>query len=148
MHIFMMEKKTINGNITEAIFKILWRNEILGYSVNYPTKGIFYARQYYYVELQIFPPGVCYEITCQILGHSLAGNVNKKGNLHQSSMYVYFLSKMKILKDQKQEAHRPKRSPGYQRLHTSFLSKGLIFVYLQPHHRINENQLWYQKAAS
>ena len=40
------------------------------------------------------------------------------------------------------------RAPEYQRHHTSFLSKGLIFVYQQPHLRINENQLWYQKAAS
>ena len=28
------------------------------------------------------------------------------------------------------------------------LVKGLIFVYQQPHHRINENQLWYRKAES
>ena len=32
--------------------------------------------------------------------------------------------------------------------YTDFLSEGLIFVYQQPHHRINENQLWYRKAAS
>ena len=31
---------------------------------------------------------------------------------------------------------------------TDFLSKGLIFVYHQPHHRINENLLWYRRAAS
>ena len=36
----------------------------------------------------------------------------------------------------------------YQRLYTDFLSEGLIFVYQQPHHRINENQWWYRKAAS
>ena len=36
----------------------------------------------------------------------------------------------------KQEAHRPYRSPEYQRLYTDFLSEGLIFVYQQPHHRI------------
>ena len=39
-----------------------------------------------------------------------------------------------------QEAHRPLRSPEYQRLYTDFLSEGLIFVYQQPHHRKNENQ--------
>ena len=34
-------------------------------------------------------------------------------------------------------------------LSTDFLSEGLIFVkYQQPHHRINENQRWYRKAAS
>ena len=47
-----------------------------------------------------------------------------------------------------QEAHGPYRSPEYQRLYTDFLSEGLIFVYQQPHHRINENQRWYRKAAS
>ena len=31
---------------------------------------------------------------------------------------------------------------------TLVLSEGLIFVYQQPHHRINENKLWYRKAAS
>ena len=40
----------------------------------------------------------------------------------------------------KQEAHRRLRSPEYQRSCPDFLSKGLIFVYQQPHHRINENQ--------
>ena len=34
-----------------------------------------------------------------------------------------------------------KRPPGLNgQLYTDFLSEGLIFVYLQPHHRINENQ--------
>ena len=36
----------------------------------------------------------------------------------------------------------------YHRLYTDFLSEGLILVYQQPHHRINENQRWYRKAAS
>ena len=39
------------------------------------------------------------------------------------------------------------RSPGYQRLYTDFLSKGLIFAYQQLHHRINEIQQWHRKAA-
>ena len=47
-----------------------------------------------------------------------------------------------------QEAHRPERSPEYQRLYADFLSEGLIFVYQEPHHRINENQQLYRKAAS
>ena len=47
----------------------------------------------------------------------------------------------------KQEAHGPSQSPEYQRLYTDFLSEGFIFVYQQPHHRINENQRWYRKAA-
>ena len=34
------------------------------------------------------------------------------------------------------------------RLYTDFLSEGFIFVYQHPHHRINENQRWYRKAAS
>ena len=33
-------------------------------------------------------------------------------------------------------------------IYTDFLSEGLIFVYQQPNHGINENQLWYRKAAS
>ena len=41
----------------------------------------------------------------------------------------------------------PLRSPEYQRLYTDFLSEGLIFIYQKPHHRINENQPWYRKAA-
>ena len=48
----------------------------------------------------------------------------------------------------KQEALSPLRSTEYQRLYTDFLSEVLIFVYQQPHHRINENQRWYRKAAS
>ena len=48
-----------------------------------------------------------------------------------------------------QEAHRPKRSPEYQRLYTEFLSEGCIFAYQQPHYynKIQNKQL-YRKAAS
>ena len=47
----------------------------------------------------------------------------------------------------KQEAHGSLWSPGYQRLYTDYLSEGLIFIYQQPYHRINNNQQWQTKAA-
>ena len=40
------------------------------------------------------------------------------------------------------------KRPYYHRLYTDFLLEGLIFVYKQPLHTINENQQWYKKAAS
>ena len=43
---------------------------------------------------------------------------------------------------------RPTGLNGHLSIRDFTLSKGLIFVYQQPHHRINENQLWYRKAAS
>ena len=51
--------------------------------------------------------------------------------------------------DFKQEAHRLKRSPEYQRLYTEFLSEGCIFANEQPHYynKIQNKQL-YRKAAS
>ena len=64
--------------------------------------------------------------------------------LYSLSVLIFFKQKI----SSKQEAHRPKRSPEYHRLYTDFLSEGLRFVYQQPHHRINENQQWYRKAAS
>ena len=39
------------------------------------------------------------------------------------------------------------RSLEYQRLYTEFLSEGLIFAYLQTHHRKRKNQHWHRIAA-
>ena len=54
--------------------------------------------------------------------------------------YLVFLihdKKRKNYKKKKKEAHRPYPSREYQTLYTDFFSEGLIFVYQQPHHRID-----------
>ena len=62
-------------------------------------------------------------------------------------MVLIALSVSLFLKKYKQEAEGSKRSPGYQRLYTDFLSKGLTFECQLPHHRINQNQQGHSKAA-
>ena len=58
-----------------------------------------------------------------------------------------FLRNFIILFIYKQEAHKPQRSPEYQRLYTELLSEGCIFAYKQPIY-YNKNQQLYRKAAS
>ena len=57
--------------------------------------------------------------------------------------FTLFLNVLKIFNE---DNKRPKCLYPHQRLYNDFLSKGFIFAYQLPHHRIN-NQQWHRKAA-
>ena len=58
--------------------------------------------------------------------------------------FTLFLNVLKIFNE---DNKRPKCLYPHQRLYNDFLSKGFIFAYQLPHHRINENQQWHRKPA-
>ena len=72
---------------------------------------------------------------------SSAGKPREGGMTVHSALDVVFdenLGFVRILIIQ--EAHKPYRSPEYQKLYSDFLSEELIYVYQQPHDRKNKNQ--------